>query len=38
MISDGLDVGFFDTEIVQPLGTSEEIEAFKQSKFLHEKR
>jgi dTDP-glucose pyrophosphorylase len=38
MISDGLEVGFFDTEIVQPLGTSEEIEAFKQSKFFHKKR
>jgi len=37
MISDGLQVGFFDTEIVQPLGTSEEIEAFKQSHFLHKK-
>jgi dTDP-glucose pyrophosphorylase len=30
MIRDGLDVGFFETDTVHPLGTSEEIEMFKQ--------
>lgn len=35
MISDGLNVSYFDTKIVHPLGTSEEIEAFKQSNILH---
>ena len=35
MISNGLDVGYFKTKIVHPLGTSEEIEAFKASNILH---
>jgi dTDP-glucose pyrophosphorylase len=35
MISEGLNVSFYDTEIVHPLGTSEEIEEFRQSNILH---
>ncbi len=38
MISEGLNVSFYDTEIVHPLGTSEEIEEFRQSNILHRNR
>ena len=35
MISDGLEIGYFGTEIVHPLGTSDEINVFSQSTIPH---
>ena len=38
LIQNGLQVSFFDTKVVYPLGTPEEIESFKKTNFLDEKR